>query len=332
MVSVDDVDKSFSRRLRLNRAILNNKYWMLPVDDKGHENYAPVGRGVKSSDFCGRWTSASVCKNVEGHKGAVLGGVNYTGKIVVKHNHMWCNKSSCPICFARGWSVRGARSIEGRLLEAMNRGLGEVEHITVSVPVADRDLPESVLRVKCRDALRDRGVTGACMIFHGFRIDRARECLVWSPHYHALGFIEGGFDRCRECVHSRGDCASCDGFKGREVRGFEKDGYLVKVHGRRRTVFGTAHYQLNHATIRHGVRRFHVVTWFGSVSYRKFKSVKLKADAVCPICQEEMVKCAYVGKKHIVTDVGEVGYVPLFADDEFDEDGEPKYIELGGVG
>jgi hypothetical protein len=65
----------------------------------------------------------------------------------------------------------------------------------------------------------------------------------------------------RKCVHTREDCASCVGFKGREVRGFAKDGYLVKVHGKRETVFGTAYYQLNHATIRYGIRRFHVVTW-----------------------------------------------------------------------
>jgi hypothetical protein len=210
LTSVDVVGKDFAERLRLNRSILKNKYWVLPVDDKSHESYAPVGRGVKSSEFCGRWVSSSVCKNVEGHKGVILNGVDFTGKVAVAHNHMWCTKSSCPVCFARGWSVREARSIEGRLVEAVNRGLGVCEHVTVSVPVADRDLPESILRVKCRNALRDRGVSGACMIFHGYRMNRERTCLVWSPHYHTLGFIEGGFERCRECRHSRGDCASCD--------------------------------------------------------------------------------------------------------------------------
>lgn len=53
--SVEAVSRSFSERLRLNRAILENKYWMLPVDDAGHENFQPVGRGVKSSDYCGKW-------------------------------------------------------------------------------------------------------------------------------------------------------------------------------------------------------------------------------------------------------------------------------------
>ena len=328
LVLADVVDKDFVRRLALNSSILKNRYFVLPVDDKGHESYAPVGRGLKSSVFCGRWFSSSVCKNVGGHTGVVVNGVDFTNKVVVAHNHMWCTKSSCPVCFNRGWSNRGARSIEGRLVEAVNRGLGVVEHITVSVPVVDRGLPEAVLRVNCRNALRDFGVTGACMIFHAYRIDRERNCLTWSPHYHCLGFVEGGFDHCRECVHSRGDCASCGGLKGRGVRGFAENGYLVKVHDKRKTVFGTAHYQLNHATIKYGIKRFHVVTWFGSVSYRMFKGVKLKSEKVCPVCQEEMHKCAYVGKQHIVKDVGDPDYVPLFADDEFNDVGEPNYIEI----
>jgi hypothetical protein len=322
------IDKSFNERLRLNRAILQNKYWVLPYDDKGHESFAPVGRGQQTSEFCSCWVSFSVCKNVDAHKGVILNGVDFSGKVVVAHNHMWCTSSSCPVCFNRGWSVRGARKIDGRILKGVELGLGKPEHITVSPPVVDRNLSEKVLRRKCRDALVDRGVDGGCMIFHGFRMNKERDCLVWSPHYHVLGFVKGGFDRCRECVHKREDCAVCDGFKGREVRGFKRDGYLVKVHDERETVFGTAWYQLNHATVRYGVKRFHVVTWFGSCGYRKFKSLKLDSDKVCPICKEIMVRCAYVGVKRHARSIGDVAYVPLFADDEFGSDGSSNYIEL----
>ena len=160
MKSIEAQNRSFSERLALNHAILQKKYWFLPVDDKGHENYTPVGRGVKSSNLCGLWVGVSVCKNVEGHNGVSVGGVDCAGKVVARHNHLWCHKSSCPVCFIRGWSVRGARTIDGRLIEGGKRGFGKVEHVTVSVAVADRDLPESVMRKKCRDALFDRGVTG----------------------------------------------------------------------------------------------------------------------------------------------------------------------------
>jgi hypothetical protein len=326
---VEAQGRSLLERVRLNHAVLTNKYWYLPVDDKGHENYSPIGRGVKSSVFCGRWLGFSVCRNVAAHNGVSLGGLDCTNKVVVRHSHLWCNKSSCPVCFVRGWATRRARAMVGRLNEGVKRGFGKVEHVSVSVPVLARDLPEPVLRERCRMALVDRGVTGGCMIFHGFRESKDRTALVWSPHYHSLGFIEGGFDRCRDCVHDRDDCRDCSsGFKGREVRGFERDGYLVKVHDERRTVFGTSFYQLNHATIRLGIRRFQSVIWFGCCSYAKFKSEKEKVEGLCPVCDGEMGKSVYVGNRHIVKDIGNVLYVPCFVDDEFDVSGEPNYVDV----
>ena len=327
MVSAEVVRRSFAERLRLNSAIVENKYWVLPVDDVGHENYMPVGRGVKSSPVCGRWMSLSVCKNLEEHKGIVVKGIDCTDKVVVRHNHLWCKKSSCPVCFIRGWSVRGARSVEGRLVEAVERGLGKVEHIVVSVPVKDYGLSESVLRRKCRDVLFDRGVIGGCMMFHGYREDRSRGVLAWSPHYHVLGFVLHGY-ACRECERKWNCLKGCGGFDDRVWQAFQKDGYYVKVFAERKTVFGSAHYQLNHATLRLGVKRFHVVTWFGVCGNRKFKSQKLESEVVCPVCGSEMVRSAYVGKRHIVKDVGSPAYVPWFVDDEFGEDGAPNYIEV----
>ena len=325
------MDRSLSRRLRLNSAILTNKYWWLPVDNKGHERFMPVGRGVKSSEVCGKHLSFMVCKNVEGHKGLSVGGVDATGKVVVRHKHMWCRKATCPICFNRGWSVRGSQNITGRLDEGVKRGFGKVEHVSVSVPPEDYNLTEKVLRKKCRLALKVRGVIGGCMIFHGFRMNKRRSVLVWSPHYHALGFIEGGFDVCRSCVHEREDCRTCEGFKGREVREYEKDRCIVKVFRERKTVFGTAFYQLNHATVRvSAFSRFHVVTYFGVCGNRKYGSPKVESEDVCPACGEEMVKCAYVGKRFIPRNVGDLGYKAVFVDEEFDEFGEPNYVEVVG--
>jgi hypothetical protein len=327
-VSSEAFVRSLFQRVNLNRAILGNKYWVLPVDNKGHENCVPVGRGVKSSEFCGRPVSLVVCKNVENHKGVNIKGVDCTGKVVVRHKHLWCHKASCPVCFIRGWSLRGAKSIGGRVLVGERRGLGEAEHITVSPKPSDRDLPESVFRVKCRKALLDRGVEGGCMIFHGFRISRVREVLEWSPHYHVLGFVPAR-SKCRDCKKTcfRG----CGGFVDRNYRCGEADGYLVKVHGKRKTVLGTAWYQLNHATIRVGVKRFHAVTWFGSASYNKFKSEVSRCEDVCPACGEEMTRSVYVGNRRIVKDIGSPDYVPLFVDDELDESGHPNYVEVGGA-
>ena len=331
MPSPEAYKRSLAQRVRMNRAILTNKYWSLPVDNKGHEDFMPVGRGVRSSPLCGKHLSFMVCKNKEGHEGVSVGGEDATGKVVVRHKHMWCHKSTCPVCFIRGWSVRGAQKIAGRVEKGVERGFGKIEHISVSVPPEEYHLSEKALRKKARSALKVRGVVGGCMIFHGFRIDRKRGVLVWSPHYHTLGFIKGGFDRCRKCVHVREDCASCDGFKGREVREYKKDRYLVKVLDERKTVFGTAWYQLNHATVRvSAFSRFHVVTWFGCCGNRKYSSAKIESEDVCPACGNEMVKCAYMGKQVIARDIGDPNYRAVFVDDEFDENGEAKYPEMVG--
>lgn len=330
MRSIEAQSRAFSERLLLNHALLQKKYWFLPVDDTGHENYVPVGRGVVSSAFCALWVGVSVCKDVEAHDGVFVEGVSCTGKIIIRHNHLWCHKASCPKCFIRGWSVRGARSIDGRLTEGVKRGFGNVEHVTVSVAVADRDLPEPILRKRCRDALADRGgVVDGCMIFHGFRIDDDRNVLVFSPHYHCECFLENSFDRCRDCVHLREDCVDCSGFKGREVRGFAKDGIIVKVHPKRKSVFGTAHYLLNHATIRVGVKRFQSVTWFGRCACRCYGSPLVVSEVVCPACEKQMVKSVYVGKRHMVKDIGSPNYVPWFADDESEA---CNYIDVEELG
>jgi len=304
---------------------------MLPVEDSGHVEFMPVGRGERTSNLCASHRSWLVCYNVEGHKGKFLNGVDCTDKLIVRHGHLWCSKSSCPSCFIRGWSVSQARSIENRFIEGDRRGFGKVEHLMVSVAIADRGLSESVMRRKCRDALKDRGVIGGCMIFHGYRVAKDHEALVWSPHYHCLGYIEDdSFDKCRKCVHKREDCRSCIGFKGREVRGYAKDKILVKVLPERKTVFGTAYYQLNHATIRLGIKRFHVVTWFGICATRKYKSAEVKAKIVCAVCKEEMVKSMYMGKRFIVKDIGHVDYEAVFTFERLDEDGEFNYVPLVG--
>lgn len=323
--------RSLLQRVHVNYGILKNKYLTYPVENS-HAQEVQVGRGIVSSDFCGRWVSDLVCGNVEGHRGVMLGDVDCTGKVVVRHQHLWCSKSSCPRCFLNGWASTLARSIVGRVEEGEKLGLGKPEHVTVSVPLWDRDLPEPVLRKKCAMVAFDRGLTGFAMIPHALRIDRVNKKLVREFHYHLIGYIAGGFDVCRECVHKRDDCASCSGFKGREVRGFRKDGYLVKVHDVRKSIFHTARYQLSHATASVGLKRCAVVTYWGSMACRKYKSFRVPVDENCPACKEEMKKSVKVGKTHVVRDVGSAGYASVVAVPEFDEYGDPNYVDVVEVG
>ena len=72
------------------------------------------------------------------------------------------------------------------------------------------------------------------------------------------------------------------------------------------------------------------MTWFGSCAKRMFKSADVKTKVVCPICEEEMTRSAHVGSRHIVKDIGHVGYMPVFADERLDENGELNYVPFGG--
>ncbi len=117
--------RSLAERVRRNRQILENKYWYLPVDDKGHENFQPVGRGKPRSDWCGKTRGLVVCKNAEGHKGVVVKGVDCSNKVLVRQQHFWCKNASCSVCFVHGWSVRGAKHIVGRLEVGVERGFGK---------------------------------------------------------------------------------------------------------------------------------------------------------------------------------------------------------------
>jgi len=105
------------------------------------------------------------------------------------------------------------------------------------------------------------------------------------------------------------------------------DGYIVKVLGARKTIFGTAWYQLNHASVKKGVSRFHVATWFGVASYRKLKVLPKKHDIVCPICEHDLVILRYFGDKWFETDRLAVNFCQDSIEDYL-EDGRPVWVEV----
>jgi hypothetical protein len=313
-------------RLELNPRIAENPYWFLPVADDGHGEYVQAGRAGVSSEWCGRFKGRLVCRDKEYHKGVVYRDVDFTGMNAVMNSHFWCHRAVCVKCFIGGFAVREARVIESRIAEAVERGFGVAEHIVLSPPKSLRELSFGELFKLGVVVLRDRGVTAGGLIPHGRRIDRKLRKLVWSPHIHGIGFIAGGFGRCRECVHSRGDCKSCDGFKGRQVRGYAKDGWIVKVEPPRKTVFGSVYYVLNHVSVKVGLGRFHTVRWFGLLGNSVFKGIKGSRDATCPVCRvaghcSKMEHDAYWGKKPL-SDSG-CNAVP-----DFDVDGSPNFPDV----
>jgi hypothetical protein len=107
-------------------------------------------------------------------------------------------------------------------------------------------------------------------------------------------------------VHNWYRCKGCNGFEGLTRRCYKKEGgragsgYIVRVLGKRKTIGGTAWYQLNHASVRRGVnsKKSHVATWFGVCSYRKLKLINSSDVGIkhkCPICGNDLIRVRYLG-------------------------------------
>ena len=251
-----------------------------------------VGHGKQTNGYCGKYRTMYGCSRSELHDKITLDGKSYAGKVYMKPVFYSCDKPSCPVCYRYGWAVREARSIEGRLKEASKR-FGQVEHIVCSLPSRDYGLSYKAMRRKVDRVLFSRAVVGGVKIFHGFRYN-LRKHWYFSAHFHILGFILGGFGKCRGCkkvcfAHN------CNGFMKRQYRLYHKDKYIVKVLGKRVSVYHTAYYLLHHSSVKKGVKRFRVATWFGVVSYRKMKFTPERRKALCPICRHDLEEHGYLG-------------------------------------
>jgi hypothetical protein len=318
-----------------------------PVVDFGrYGDYWLVGHGEVTNSECGVFKKFMGCLNAELHNAVRWYYPDLPKNAVfVKSVYHSCDNPLCPKCYKYGWAVREAGRIEARLKEASKR-FGLIEHIVVSVPDNDCAMSLEDLRKKCVKVLSVRGVIGGCLIFHAFRYRNSLESRkrglpigwFWSPHFHVLGFIGGeGYGKCRNCafnpekVHNWDRCKGCNGFEGLTRRCYEKEGgragsgYIVRVLGKRKTVGGTAWYQLNHASVRRGVnsKKSHVATWFGVCSYRKLKLINGEDVGIkhkCPICGNDLVRVRYLGVFSEVS-ISRRGEIVSF----YDDDGKPLW-------
>jgi len=282
-----------------------------------HGDFALVGKGKVANRYCGTFFGWRGCDNVDLHnktmwvkvddkamwirKNGVAKLTNMKGKVYMRKIFNSCDRPSCPICYKYGWAVRESRRIETRLKIASRR-FGCIEHIVASVPKRDYHLSLKALRAKVDKILRARGVHGV-KIWHAFRLNKRTKQWYYSPHFHVLGFVIGGY-KCRGCKDTvcmgHGNFDKCKGFEARTRQHFAKDGYIVKVLGKRITVGGTSWYQLHHATVMKNVKNFHVATWFGLCGYRKLKVTpelmnEFRVKNVCPICQYDLKNFRYAG-------------------------------------
>jgi hypothetical protein len=262
---------------------------------------------------CGGYFGVDFCPNVHLHDFVSLDGVNYRGKTSWVKRFRSCDKPSCPICYKR-WAQRQARHVEARV-KVLEKQLGKkAEHIVWSPKSDYYGLSFEELKAMMRKELKACGYLGGYEIFHMERyanFHESREKGVpqgWyiSLHFHIIGFIDGKY-MCRDCRKPKSECLNCSGFDGRARRvhfgyvdrsghKYEGSGSIIKVMDKRKTIWGTAFYQLNHSTIRVNGSRQNVGVWSGVAGKRK---LKLKPEDLyrhtCPICQSMMVHGQYVG-------------------------------------
>jgi hypothetical protein len=156
------------------------------------------------------------------------------------------------------------------------------------------------LRSKGYEIARKSGLLGGEPIFHPYRL-HCKVCDIAIPDYH---------ESCPKCGGALFQWVKSPHF---HVIGFgwvhgtkqlyEKSGWVVKNLKDRNSVFATLQYVLSHAGVfvdpdpkRYDERKFHVVTWFGALSYNKLVSPKIgHVYSFCPYCGAPLFPIFFVG-------------------------------------
>ena len=296
-------------------------------------NEVLLGHGDVTNENCGKFVRYMGCDRLDLHVRINLDGKSYEGKVYVRMGFNYCHKPSCPKCFKHGFAVQLAERANARVQNYQNRK-GSCEHIVISVPIKDYKLTRDELRKKAIEILISLGVIGGGIIFHGFRFATVQESIrrnvpdgwYWSPHFHVVGRILGGYSKCRLCKYwMNRDCKKgCGGFNDRAYwECYEKKGYYVKVLGARKDFFGTFWYQANHASYDKTKKRHQIMYWFGDLANRKMRVTPEKQRQLCPICKHELKPMLYVGCDSIVFNwLKHDGYF-----DYFDSAGRQAWVE-----
>jgi hypothetical protein len=273
-----------------------------------------VGRGQITNANCGVFRGHYGCLQYQKHEGDIVFALKYFNS---------CDKPTCPSCYRLGWAVKESRAIGARLSAASGMFGLPVDHVMVSLPKSDHDLPFKEAKRRCIEVLSSRGIEGGILIPHSQRINRETGAESYSPHFHSLCFLSAGYS-CRNCERKWNCREGCGGFDDRNHQLSLKDGYVVKVLDARKTVAGTAWYQLHHSSTNPYRKRFRVATYFGSCGYNNLRAKVEKPKLLCPLCGSQCGFIEYTGSKRFVTDKNSPDFVSKSFEDYF-EHGVPAW-------
>ena len=236
--------------------------WELPDSRVG--DWGLPGHG-ESKESCGTFFMLG-CLNVGEHP---------DGLAVFKPMIKRCYGPKCPVDW-KAWALREAERISDRLDSAMKQKswVGKPIHFVVSVPKKDWHLFKDAMCKKAYAYSEKVGFLGGSCLYHPFR-ESVDGRWYFSPHLHFIGF---GFIDGKKCALE-----------------YEKTGWICHNEGVRKTVFGTAFYQLTHCGVWYGKGKKHSVTWFGEISCSKLKTPRHIDQVFCPYCGSALENLVWVG-------------------------------------
>lgn len=211
-----------------------------------------------------------------------LGCLEHNPGYAEKHSYS-CRRAECPVCGTidkKGYyHPKWLGIATNKIVKRIKAGLGRRKaiHVSISSPPDTWDQYNdkkkySKMRRKVIKRLKMWGIHGGCLIFHPYKGDNKRGWH-YQPHFHTL----------------------CDGWlEDHKTLGPKLNGWVVRNHRIRKTLGGTAWYQLSHAGIRPGNN---AVGWFGSMAYNKLQKIpETPAERpMCPVCGDLLSRVIYLG-------------------------------------
>jgi len=179
------------------------------------------------------------------------------------------------VCY-KSWLVKTTEKMVDRIEGGKPSTHRKPIHVTVSPAPSEWDKFKTLdgfrkLRRKAIKISKQAGIKGGCTVPHPYRENRKTHLWRWSPHIHVIGY----------------------GWVTGTKQIYNKTGWIVQNHRIRKTVGGTAYYQLTHAGIRQGI---HAVSWFGILSWKNLKRDPMRAEPeTCPICGNRLRAVIYLG-------------------------------------